>query len=237
MKTYIQIDLDNIQTSETHEDGSYTSGLVRRLETKTREVQDGTKEVKIGTEQVQIGTKEVKVGTEQVENGTKQVSIGFDEDNVELFETVPIFEDQDVFETIPTFETQDVFETRPKFIEVAFSPWDELDPELVTWLDVSVFEREKAEAAALADFKATRQRLIDTATVDANGHMFHADFWSKTQMSEAIAVLVDDGALDSDIVQWSLHGTPSGHMTDITLADLKLARKLAQINVSDVWGN
>jgi hypothetical protein len=55
-------------------------------------------------------------------------------------------------------------------------------------------------------------------------------------MSEAIAVLWEDGAQDTDIVQWSLYGTPSGYMTDVTLADLKLARKLAQVNVSNVWG-
>jgi hypothetical protein len=30
MKTYKQIDANNIQTSETHEDGSFTSGLVRK---------------------------------------------------------------------------------------------------------------------------------------------------------------------------------------------------------------
>ena len=32
--------------------------------------------------------------------------------------------------------------------------------------------------------------------VDANGYLFHADLWSKTQMSEAIAVLWDT----SDVV-------------------------------------
>ena len=31
-KTYIQIDLDNIQTSEAHEDGSFTSGILRKIE-------------------------------------------------------------------------------------------------------------------------------------------------------------------------------------------------------------
>ena len=38
MKTYIQIEPDFIQTSETHADGSYTSGIIRRLQTKTRQV-------------------------------------------------------------------------------------------------------------------------------------------------------------------------------------------------------
>jgi hypothetical protein len=162
MKTFIQTALDFIQTSETHTDGSYTSGIIRRFETKTRQVQDGTEEV--------------------------------------------------------------------------YSPWDELDPNLVTWLDMPAFKASQAAAATLANFKATRETSIQTKAVNANGHMFHADFWSKTQMSEAIAVLWEDGAQDTDIIQWSLYGTPSGYMTDVTLADLKLARKLAQVNVSAVWG-
>ena len=60
MKTYIQIEPDYIQTAEIHEDGSFTSGIIRRLQTKTRQV-----------------------------NGE--------------------------------YET--------------YSPWDELDPDIVTWLD------------------------------------------------------------------------------------------------------
>jgi hypothetical protein len=210
MKTFIQIEPDFIQTSETHEDGSYTSGIIRRFETKTRQIQDGTEEIKVNTEQVQVGTE--------------QVSIGFDEDEVEVFESQPIFEEQGVFET------------HPKFIDEEYSPWDELDPELVTWLDIPTFEAEQAEALALSTFKSNRESVIQNKVVNANGHMFHADFWSKTQMSEAIAVLWEDGAQDTDIVQWSLYGTPSGYMTDVTLADLKLARKLAQVNVSNVWG-
>jgi hypothetical protein len=63
MKTYIQVDPDNIQTSETHENGSSSSGIVRRAETKTRQVQDGTEEV----------------------------SAGFDDDGVEIFKSNEIF--------------------------------------------------------------------------------------------------------------------------------------------------
>jgi hypothetical protein len=184
MKTFMQIEPDFIQTSETHEDGSYSSGIIRRFETKTRQVQDGT----------------------------EKISTGFDDEGVEIFEN------------------------QPKFITETYSPWDELDPMLVTWLIMPDYLAEQAEAAALATFKSTREKAIQEKVVDANGHIFHADFWSKTQMSEAIAVLWEDGALDTDIVQWSLYGTPSGYMTDVTLADLKLARKLAQVNVSAVWG-
>jgi hypothetical protein len=184
MKTYIQIEPDFIQTSETHTDGSFTSGIIRRFETKSRQVQDGTEEV----------------------------SIGFDDEGVEIFET------------------------HHKLITETYSPWDELDPKLVTWLIMPDYLAEQAEAAALADFKANRETSIQTKVVNANGHSFHADTWSKTQMSEAIAVLLEDGALDTDSVNWSLYGTPSGYMTEVTFADLKLARKLAQIHMSAVWG-
>jgi hypothetical protein len=209
MITYTQIEPDVIRVCEVTENTN-RNGLIRRFETKYRQVQDGTEEIKIGTEQVQIGSE--------------QVLIGFDDEDFEVYKTEPIFEEQDVFET------------RPKFITETFSPWDELDPDLVTWLIMPDYITEQEEAENLASFKSTRDALIQNKVVDANGHMFHADFWSKTQMNEAIAVLADDGVLDSDTVQWSLYGTPSGFMTDITLADLKLARKLAQINVSTVWG-
>ena len=183
-KIYVQIDADNIQTSETHSDGSFTSGIVRRFETKTRQVQDGT----------------------------KQISAGLDDQDVELFET------------------------QPTFVNENYSPWDELDADLVTWLDLPTWQAEQDAEAALQAFKAGRESAIQTKVVDANGHLFHADLWSKTQMSEAIAVLWDDGGLDTDPVEWSLYGTGSGVMTTITLGDLKLARKLAQINMSSVWG-
>ena len=183
MKKFIQVEPDFIQTSETHEDGSFTSGIIRRYEKKTRQVQDGT----------------------------ERISLGFDDEEVEIFET------------------------HPKFIDEEYSPWDELDPDLVTWLDMPAFKAEQAAAATLANFKATRETAIQEKVVNANGHLFHADFWSKTQMSEAIAVLVEDGGVDSDTVKWSLYGTPSGHMTKVKLADLKLARKLAQANVSSSW--
>ena len=92
MITYTQISPYAIQTSETHDDGSYTSGIIRKHETKTRQVQDGTESVKVDTKQVQVGVEEV--------------SIGFDEEGVELFETVPTFEEQDVFEEHPKYNSE-----------------------------------------------------------------------------------------------------------------------------------
>jgi len=44
MVTYKQIEPNFIQTHETHNDGSYTSGIIRRYETKTRAVDSETNE-------------------------------------------------------------------------------------------------------------------------------------------------------------------------------------------------
>jgi hypothetical protein len=181
-KTYIQIEPDFIRFSEVTKTVN-RNGLIRRFETKTRQVQDGTEEV----------------------------SAGFDD------------------------QGDEILKKEPKFVTETYSPWDELDPKLVTWLDAATYKAEQEEAAKLAEFKADREALIQNKVVKANGYLFHADTWSKTQMSEAIAVLLEDGGLDTDIVEWSLCGTPSGHMTAVTLADLKLARKLAQIHMSSVW--
>jgi hypothetical protein len=181
-KTYIQIEPDFIQTSETHEDGSFTSGIIRRLETKTRQVQDGTEEV----------------------------STSFDDEGVEIFET------------------------HPKFITQTFSPWDELDPMLVTWLIMPDYLAEQAEAAALATFKGTRQSLINTAIVDANGFIFDADEISIGRLANAILAAFNES--DSYVMQWSLADTATGVMTDVTLADLKLAHKLSVLNMASIWG-
>tara|TARA_R110000851_G_scaffold223158_1_gene376079 strand:+ start:39 stop:614 length:576 start_codon:yes stop_codon:yes gene_type:complete len=189
MKTYTQIEPDFIQTSETHENGSFTSGIIRRFETKTRQVQDGNEEVKVGTEQVQVESE---------------------------------------------FETQDVFETQPKYISETYSPWDELNPELVQWLDVEEWQAEQDSESNLQAFKSSRQLLINNATVDANEFIFDADEISIGRLANAILAAMNEG--DDYIMQWSLADTSTGVMTDVTLSDLKLAHKLAVLNMAQAWG-
>jgi len=160
MVTYKQIEPNFIQTHETHNDGSYTSGIIRRYETKTRAVDSETNET--------------------------------------------------------------------------YSPWDELDSSLVEWLDVEAWQEEQGAETALQDFKNSRQALIDSAVVDAKGFKFDADEVSIGRMASAIlAAIVEE---DTFVMQWSLADTDTGVMTDITLQDLKLAHKLAVLNMAGVWG-
>jgi hypothetical protein len=180
--TYIQTEPDFINTHTIREDGGISTGVVRRFETKTRQVQDGTEEV----------------------------SNGFDDEGVEIFEI------------------------QPKFITETYSPWDELDPMLVTWLIMHDYLAEQAEAAALATFKGTRQSLINTAIVDANGFIFDADEISIGRLANAILAAFNES--DSYVMQWSLANTATGVMTDVTLADLKLAHKLSVLNMASIWG-
>lgn len=160
MVTYKQIEPNFIQTHETHDDGSYTSGIIRRYETKTRAVDSETNET--------------------------------------------------------------------------YSPWDELDSSLVEWLDVEAWQEEQGAETALQDFKNSRQALIDSAVVHANGFKFDADEVSIGRMASAVlAAIAEDNAF---VMQWSLADTDTGVMTDITLQDLKLAHKLAVLNMAGVWG-
>jgi len=160
MVTYKQIEPNFIQTHETHDDGSYTSGIIRRYETKTRAVDSETNET--------------------------------------------------------------------------YSPWDELDSSLVEWLDVEAWQSVQDAETALQDFKNSRQALIDSAVVDANGFKFDADEVSIGRMASAVlATIAED---DAFVMQWSLADTNTGVMTDVTLQDLKLAHKLAVLNMAGVWG-
>tara|TARA_R110001606_G_scaffold59162_1_gene140975 strand:- start:100 stop:588 length:489 start_codon:yes stop_codon:yes gene_type:complete len=160
MKTYTQIEPDFIQTSETHKDGSFTSGIIRRFETKTRQVQDGTEET--------------------------------------------------------------------------YSPWDDLNPELVQWLDVEAWQAEQDAESNLQAFKSSRQSLINNATVTSNGFTFDANEISIGRLGNAILAALNEG--DDYVMQWSLADTATGVMTNVTLSDLKTAHKLAVLNMAQAWG-
>jgi len=111
----------------------------------------------------------------------------------------------------------------------------DLTNKTVEWLDIPTYEAEQDAITALQTFKSNRQSQLDNAVVDANGFLFDADEKSIGRLSYAISAAVEDGMIDTDNVEWSLADTPTGVMTSVTLADLKLARKLAVQNMSTIW--
>lgn len=165
-----------------------------------------------------ISTNIIKneTNTRIVQDGTEQVSIGLDEEGVERFEP------------------------QPKFIEESYSPWDEVFAAdlagdiSVTWLDEAVYTAEQDAVNNLQQFKSTRQNLVDTAFVDANGFLFDANEVAIGRMANAILALMTYP--DTYALQWSLADTPTGVMTTVNLHDLKLAHQLAVANMSAVWG-
>lgn len=97
-------------------------------------------------------------------------------------------------------------------------------------------EQSQIELKAIQDFKSSRQELLDEATVTTSeGNVYDADEVSIIRLSYAISAAIDNGSTDSDLLEWSLANTGTGVMTDVTLSDLKEARKLAVQNMSTIW--
>ncbi len=117
-------------------------------------------------------------------------------------------------------------------------PWTEPDepvaPTRPAIQDLVAMKAERDSAAALASFKSSRQVLIYNAVVDANGFKFDADEISIGRMASAILAAIAEE--DTFSMSWSLADTSTGVMTDVTLADVKLAHQLAVLNMSAVWG-
>ena len=86
----------------------------------------------------------------------------------------------------------------------------------------------------MQEFKAGRQSAINGHTVTAGGFSFDADEIAISRMANKILSMMDEG--HTEVLKWSLADTATGVMTDVTLADLKLAHQLAVLNVSNVWG-
>lgn len=93
------------------------------------------------------------------------------------------------------------------------------------------------QAQELADFRASRQALLDSAVVETtSGNLYDADEVSITRMSNGVIAAIVGGKSDTDIIEWSLADTDTGVMTDVSLSDLKEALALAVINMGEVWG-
>lgn len=82
-------------------------------------------------------------------------------------------------------------------------------------------------------FKITRQQQLDNAIVTTSlDNQYDADEQSISRMANAILAAQRKGITD---IQWSLADTPTGVMTDVTLADLEEAHELAVENMASIW--
>lgn len=82
-------------------------------------------------------------------------------------------------------------------------------------------------------FKANRQQILDSAVVTtSNSNQYDADEQSISRMANAILAAQRREVSD---IKWSLADTPTGVMTDVTLADLEEAHELAVENMASIW--
>ena len=90
-----------------------------------------------------------------------------------------------------------------------------------------------AQQEQVNQFKANRQQLLDNAIVTtSSSNQYDADEQSISRMANAILAAQRRGVND---IKWSLADTPTGVMTDVTLADLEEAHELAVENMASIW--
>lgn len=90
-----------------------------------------------------------------------------------------------------------------------------------------------AQQEQVDQFKASRQQQLDNATVTTSlSNQYDADEQSISRMANAILAAQRRGIND---IKWSLADTPTGVMTDVTLADLEEAHELAVENMASIW--
>jgi len=90
-----------------------------------------------------------------------------------------------------------------------------------------------AQQEQVDQFKVSRQQLLDSAVVTtSSSNKYDADEQSISRMANAILAAQRK---DLTNIQWSLADTPTGVMTDVTLADLEEAHELAVENMASIW--
>lgn len=100
--------------------------------------------------------------------------------------------------------------------------------------DVTPYDSaEHDQLEAINAFKASRQQQLDNAIVTtSSSNQYDADEQSISRMANAILAAQRRGIND---IKWSLADTPTGVMTDVTLADLEEAHELAVENMASIW--
>lgn len=90
-----------------------------------------------------------------------------------------------------------------------------------------------AQQDQVDQFKASRQQQLDNAIVTTSlSNQYDADEQSISRMANAILAAQRRGIND---IKWSLADTPTGVMTDVTLADLEEAHELAVESMASIW--
>lgn len=101
----------------------------------------------------------------------------------------------------------------------------------------AILANEAAAAEQLRLIQESRKSRLEALNaalvITALGNSYDADEVSIGRMSNAI--LAAAGEADTYPMQWSLSDTASGVMTDITLADIKEAQRLAMQNMNNIW--
>lgn len=135
-------------------------------------------------------------------------------------------------------EGNDITEEQPKMAGVEIDVWAKLlEKETSGTIFIQRLTQEDKDSIAqqkqVAQFKASRQQQLDNAIVTtSSSNQYDADEQSISRMANAILAAQRK---DLTNIQWSLADTPTGVMTDVTLADLEEAHELAVENMASIW--
>ena len=135
-------------------------------------------------------------------------------------------------------EGNDITEEQPKMVEVEIDVWTKLleketSGEIFIQRLTAEDKDELAQQQQISQFKSQRQQQLENAVVTtSNGNKYDADEQSISRMANAILAAQRK---DLTNIQWSLADTPTGVMTDVTLADLEEAHELAVENMANIW--
>lgn len=135
-------------------------------------------------------------------------------------------------------EGNDITEEQPKMVDVEIDVWAKLleketSGEIFIQRLTAEDKDELAQQQQISQFKSQRQQQLDNAVVTtSNGNKYDADEQSISRMANAILAAQRK---DLTNIQWSLADTPTGVMTDVTLADLEEAHELAVENMASIW--
>lgn len=97
--------------------------------------------------------------------------------------------------------------------------------------------QEEIDGEKIAEFKTSREALISNSIVTTeSGNKYDGDNASIQNMANKILSYSYAGKSDTDTLEWSLAGTGTGVMTEVTFKELKEAHHLAVEYVQSVWG-